>query len=168
MSKLAIGQAAPLFCLPDLNGHKVGLEDFLDRTVLVNFWSAECPHVERADELLAGWQERIVLLNIASNASEPPELLRAAAVQRGLRWVLRDPDQQVADLYGAEITPQLFLIDAGGILRYQGAFDDVTFRRRAPTRNYVAEALEALLIGDPLPVEETAPYGCTIVRAWIE
>lgn len=164
MPKLVVGQPAPLFCLPDLDGHMVRLDDFLDRTVLVNFWSAECPHVGRVDYFLAAWQERIVLLNIACNASEPPDLLRAAAVRRGLQWVLMDPKQHVADLYGAEITPQLFLIDAGGFLRYQGAFDDVTFRQREPTRTYISEALQALLIGDPLPVVETSPYGCSIVR----
>jgi peroxiredoxin len=164
MAKLVIGQAAPIFSLEDLNGREIALEDFLERTVLINFWSAECPWVERADHTLAEWQDRIVLLSIASNANEPVELLRWSAKERGLQVVLRDPNHQVADLYGAVTTPHLFLIDAGGILRYQGAFDDVSFRQREPTRNFVLEALRALLNEEKIAQTETPSYGCTIVR----
>ncbi len=164
MSKINAGQPAPIFHLEDITGRSIALEDFLERTVLVNFWSAECPWAERADRTLAEWQDRIVLLSIASNANEPPDLLRREAARRGLQVVLLDPDHRVADLYGAVTTPHLYLIDAGGILRYQGAFDDVNFRQRTPTRNYTEEAIRALLRGDPVPVEETPAYGCTIVR----
>jgi peroxiredoxin len=164
MAKLITGQPAPIFHLEDLNGLRIALEDFLERTVLINFWSAECPWVERGDQMLAGWQDRIVLLSIASNANEPPELLRQVAEKRGLQVVLQDPAQQVADLYGAVTTPHLFLIDAGGILRYQGALDDVSFRQRTPMRNYVEEAIRSVLDGGRVPVEETLAYGCSIVR----
>jgi peroxiredoxin len=164
MAKLITGQPAPIFHLEDLNGLRIALEDFLERTVLINFWSAECPWVERGDQMLAGWQDRIVLLSIASNANEPPELLRQVAEKRGLQVVLQDPAQQVADLYGAVTTPHLFLIDAGGILRYQGALDDVSFRQRTPMRNYVEEAIRSVLDGGLVPVEETLAYGCSIVR----
>ncbi len=164
MPKLITGQPAPTFELEDLNGRRIAVEDFLERIVLVTFWSAECPWAERADRGLAEWQDRIVLLSIASNASEPPELLRQVATARGLQVVLRDSNQQVADLYGAETTPHLFLIDAGGLLCYQGAFDDVTFRQRTPARNYFEEAVRGLLRGVPIPLTETPAYGCTIVR----
>ncbi len=164
MPKLITGQPAPTFQLEDLDGRRIALEDFLERIVLVNFWSAECPWAERADQTLAEWQDRIVLLTIASNANEPPDLLRQVAAAHGLQVVLRDPDQRIADLYGAETTPHIFLIDAGGQLCYQGAFDDVTFRQRTPTLNYFEEAVRDLLRGKPIPVAETPAYGCTIVR----
>ncbi|RPJ37924.1 MAG: hypothetical protein EHM21_17600 [Chloroflexi bacterium] len=61
-------------------------------------------------------------------------------------------------------TPHLFLVDGSGILRYQGAFDDVNFRQREPTRNYVEEAVQSLLKGEKILVTETAAYGCAIVR----
>jgi peroxiredoxin len=164
MGKLMIGQAAPVFSLPDINGREIALEDFLERTVLINFWSAECPWAERADRLLSDWQDRIVLLSIASNANEPPDLLRQVAAARGLQVVLLDKDHAVADRYDAVTTPHLFLIDGGGLLRYQGAFDDVNFRQREPTRNYTEEAIRALLKGEKVMVVETPAYGCTIVR----
>ena len=164
MAKLVTGQPAPIFHLEDLDSRRIALEDFLERTVLINFWSAECPWAERADRILAEWQDRIVLLSIASNANEPASLLREAAEKRGLQVVLVDPGHQVADLYGAVTTPHLFLVDTGGVLRYQGAVDDVTFRQRTPTRSYIEEAIQAVLSGGQVPVKETPAYGCTIVR----
>jgi hypothetical protein len=56
------------------------------------------------------------------------------------------------------------VIDATGILRYRGAFDDVTFRQRTPARFYLKEAVEVLLAGKLPDPAETQPYGCTIVR----
>lgn len=164
MAKLVVGQEVPAFSLADLEGNLVALADFHGRPVLLNFWSAECPVVERADQALAGRLAEVVLLTIAANANEPLDCLRSAARERGLRLVLTDPDQRVADLYGAQTTPYFFLVDAAGRLTYQGALDDVTFRRRVPTRNYVLEAIAALQSGQPAPVPETPGYGCIIVR----
>jgi len=104
------------------------------------------------------------MLPIASNVNESPALLARAAGQRGLPLVLIDADYQVADLYSAQTTPQLFLIDQDGILRYQGAFDDVTFRQRRPTQNYLRMAVEALLAGRRPDPAQTLSQGCSIVR----
>src|SRR5512142_3087439 len=104
MATLSVGQAAPDFRLKDLEGKEVGLADFRGQVALISFWSAECPWAERADAVLAGWQERVALLSIAANANEPPELLRATAAARGLRVVLLDTEHEVADAYGAVTT----------------------------------------------------------------
>lgn len=146
----------------------MALADLLDRPVLINFWSAECPLVERTDAHLLQLQDQLTLVSIACNANEPAGFVRQTAQARGLPLVLLDPDQSVANLYGAVITPHLFLIDTAGLLRYQGAPDDVTFRRREPSRFYVQEALQALLGGQPVSPAETPPYGCAIVRAFLE
>lgn len=164
MSQMMIGQPAPAFALQNLEGETVRLEDFRGRMALVTFWSAECPWVERADREMVAWSDRVALIAIASNASEPAGVLRSAAEARGLPLVLVDADQCVADLYGVQITPHCFLIDADGVLRYQGAFDDVSFRQRTPTRNYIFEAVQALEAGQPVAPAETPPFGCTIVR----
>ena len=106
----------------------------------------------------------MVLLTLAANANEPPEQLREVAKQRGLSLILRDVNQRVADLYGALTTPHLFVVDQEGILRYQGAFDDVTFRQRSPKRCYLRDAVEAVLHGSTPAPDQTPAYGCSIVR----
>ncbi len=165
---LQTGQLAPEFTLPDLDGNTHRLSDYRGRIVIVNFWSAECPQAARADESLLPWLktwgDAVVLLPIASNANEPLEMLRRVSQARGLPLVLYDARHEVADLYGALTTPHVFLIDHRGILRYQGAFDDVTFRQPQPRRHYLKDAVEALLAGGKPEIEVTPAYGCTIVR----
>ena len=163
-----LNQPAPDFPLPDLDGRIHILSDYRGKIVIVNFWSAECPHNERTDKEMIGflkdWDGRVVLLSIASNGNEPPEMLASAARRRGLQTVLTDPDHSVADRFDALTTPHIFLVDESGILRFRGAFDDVSFRQHEPTRNYLKEAVDALLEKRPLELVESQPFGCTIVR----
>ena len=161
-------QPAPDFCLPDLCGITHRLGDYLGKTVIIIFWSAECPQSARVDEEMKAYLVKrdvgVSWLTIASNRNETPEQLRQAALERGLGTVLQDASLQVADLYSALTTPHCFLVDREGILRYQGAFDDASFHQPIPSKYYLIDALEAVLNGkDPVP-DQTAPYGCMIVR----
>ena len=162
------GDLAPDFTLPDLEGTPHALNDYHGRVVVVNFWSAECPWAERADSLLkqwlAEWGRRVVLLTVVSNVNETAELITEAAHQRGIELVLLDSGCRVADAWSAQTTPHVFVVDEGGVLRYQGAVDDVTFRQREPKRFYAKEAVDALLTGRLPEIASTPAYGCTIVR----
>lgn len=170
-SHLNVGERAPDFQLADLNGNSVALADFREQVTIVNFWSAECPWSERVDRelqpALARWGSAVALIDIAANASEPLENIRAVSQERALPRVLVDPHQEVVERFGAITTPHLFVIDREGILRYQGAFDDVRFRQRQPSQAYLIPVVEALLAGKaPEPPLETPSYGCAIVRAF--
>lgn len=165
---MEINQPAPDFELPDLNGVTHRLSDHRGRVVIVNFWSCECPHSERADRailsMFAQWQDDVTMLSVASNRSESAGALRKAAESRRLPEVLHDADCRVADLFEAKTTPHVFVIDRDGILRYRGSVDDVTFRQRKPTRFFLDEAVESLLEGRLPALTETPAYGCAIVR----
>lgn len=163
-----IGEKVPNFTLIDLNGQRHSLIDYRGRVVIINFWSAECPWSARTDEkmkeLLAELDEDVLLVTIAPNASEPLEMLEKVAAERNLTIVLPDHDQQVATLFDARTTPHVFLIDQQGILRYQGAFDDASFRQRTPQKHYLQDALNAVMKDEEPTPSETVPYGCAIVR----
>jgi peroxiredoxin len=165
---MQINHPAPEFQLPDLQGVLHKLSDSLGRIVIVNFWSAECPHSERADRstiaCLVKWGEDVQLLSIAANRNESLPILEEASRARRLPTVLMDAEHIVADLYQAVTTPHVFVVDRDGLLRYRGAIDDVTFRQRKATRFYLEEAVEALLAGQVPKLQETPAYGCTIVR----
>ncbi|MBN2119346.1 MAG: redoxin domain-containing protein [Anaerolineales bacterium] len=159
---------APEFELPDLQGTLHRLSDARGKIVIVNFWSAECPHSERTDRylvsLLEGWDGEVGMLSIAANRSESARMVAEAAETRRLPRVLLDAEQAVADLYKALTTPHVFLVDREGILRYRGAVDNITFRHREATRFFLQEAVEALLHGRLPELPETPAYGCVIVR----
>ncbi len=165
---MQINQPAPDFRLPDWQGVFHKLCDYRGRIVIINFWSAECPHSERADRstmaCLVQWGEDVQLLSIAANRNETAQMVEEAARVRRLPTVLLDAEHVVADLYEAVTTPHAFVVDREGILRYRGAIDDVTFRRRKASRFYLEEAVEALLDGRMPELQETPAYGCTIVR----
>ncbi|MGE5073700.1 MAG: redoxin domain-containing protein [Anaerolineae bacterium] len=169
---MRINEPAPDFRLPDLYGDMVQLKDFRGKIVIINFWSCECPHSERTDrELMAmfvQWRDDVVLLPVAANRIETPQAIAEAARLRRLPPVLMDADHIVADLYRAQTTPEVFIIDRDGILRYAGAVDDTSFRQKRPTRFYVDEAVEALLDGRLPALAETPAYGCAIVREAVE
>jgi peroxiredoxin len=161
------GSPAPNFTLNSLDGTRHNLESLKGKIVVLNFWSAECPWSARSDETLKEmadkWGSKVVLLTLAPNANETMETIRTSAQQREISLVLLDENQSVSRLYGAQITPQVYVIDPQGILRYQGGFDNANFRNPEPTCNYLWEAVEALLSGElPSPSENPA-YGCAIV-----
>jgi len=163
-----INEPAPDFELPDIHGKLHKLSGYRGKIVIVNFWSAECPHSERTDRstmaCLVQWGGEVVMLSIAANRSESVREVEEAATTRSLPTVLIDAEHAVADIYEAVTTPHAFIIDREGILRYRGAVDDVTFRKRKATRFFLEEAVEALLDGRLPGLTETSAYGCTIVR----
>ncbi len=165
-----IGSHAPVFGLRDLEGEVHRLGDGRGGVVVLNFWSAECPWSERGDEQIRNlevpweWGRQAVLWRIASNATEPEETLRRASASRNVAPVLVDPEQEVADLYGALTTPHIFIIDGEGILRYEGALNDANWRDPEPEKSYLLTGVQAALEGRSPEPAKTPGRGCTIVR----
>jgi hypothetical protein len=74
---------------------------------------------------------------------------------------LRDESQEVARAYDARTTPDLFVLDSGGVLRYRGAPDG---NQDDPSENaaWLRGALDAVLEGRAPNPDETRPVGCSI------
>ena len=168
MGDPSIGAPAPDFELDDLEGRRHRLSEARGRVLILNFWSAECPWSERADEILVPLVSKsgdsVILWPIASNATETVGQIKTEADERGLGLILLDPDHAVADLYGALTTPHLFVIDSAGVLRFKGAPDDVNWQVAEPTRSYLLPAVEAAKQGQSPDPAETPAHGCTIIR----
>jgi peroxiredoxin len=161
----------PDFNLPRLGGGRLSLAELRGNIIIINFWSAECPWSRRADVVLTyrhlTWERKGVrIVGIACNVNEPEQEIRAEAETRHIKYpILLDADQKIASLYHVETTPQFYIADRQGVLRYMGALDDASANRRRPRIIYVDHAVTALL-NDKLPDPPvTSPYGCAIVRA---
>ncbi|MCC7171975.1 MAG: redoxin domain-containing protein, partial [Planctomycetes bacterium] len=79
--------------------------------------------------------------------------------------VYADHGNKVADLFGAQHTPHCFVIDQKGVLRYVGGLDDDPQGNKGDaTKQYVRDAIDALLAGKEPAVKESKPYGCGVKR----
>ncbi len=166
-----IGEPAPTFTLPNTEGavHSPGGAP----ATIVVFTCNHCPYAlawhDRLGAVAADYADRGVrMLAINPNdATRYPrdsvEAMRARVEQGDFDGVpyLRDETQDVARAYDAKTTPDVFLLDADGLLRYRGA-PDADYENPAQNAAYLRDALEAVLDGrDPHPAE-TTPVGCSI------
>ena len=74
---------------------------------------------------------------------------------------LYDQTQEVARAYGAKTTPDVFVLDAGGVLRYRGA-PDADYDDPSQNARWLRDALDAVLSGEQPARAETKPVGCSI------
>jgi hypothetical protein len=82
--------------------------------------------------------------------------------------ILMDPTGVVGRAYGARTTPHMYVIDRRGEIVYNGAIDDRPTPNPASlrgARNYVSEALDAVLAGRRVATPRTQPYGCSVKYA---
>lgn len=167
-SIITFGEDAPLFRLPDLSGQIHDLVEMRGWIIVLNFWSAECEWCERVDRELSGfldaWKDHVKVLWIASNANETHAMIEEDVNKRNIPMMLIDEDQQVANQYGALTTPHFFVVDRFGKIAYQGAWDDITFRKREATQVYVPLVIDSLRRNLVPEVRQATPYGCTLVR----
>lgn len=175
----ALGQQqAPGFTLPDVHGNEHSLEDHKGKIVVLEWINYDCPFVRKFYSVgaMQAWQDQytekgVVWLSICSSApgtqghfSQDEWLKRIEEANVNIP-VLLDEDGTVGRAYGAQTTPHMFIINAEGSLVYQGAIDDTRSTRPADiktARNYVTEALDALLNGKPIDVSESRAYGCSV------
>jgi hypothetical protein len=149
------------------------LSDFRDKKgVVVVFIGTECPisngYLPRLGEL-SKLYPAVQFIGINSNYHDKPGAVAAHAHRYALPFpVLKDEGNGVADLFGAQRTPEACLLDSQRKLRYRGRIDDQIgyFAKRAkPTRADLQEAIEEVLAGKPASVPSTAVSGCMISRA---
>ena len=79
--------------------------------------------------------------------------------------ILIDWGGTVGQLYGAKVTPELYVINPAGDLIYAGAIDDkksVDPADVAGATNHVKQALDEALAGQPVSTPRTEPYGCSV------
>ena len=173
------GQPAPAFALTDVGGQQVSLADFRGRYVVLEWNNPSCPFVQKhyGSGNMQSLQQRfaadgVAWLTINSTVAGHPEYLRPEQQAAWLKQqsaaptaALLDPDGEVGRAYGARTTPQMFVIDPAGTVRYAGAIDDKRSTDPADVKtahNYVAQALAELRGGKAVSVASTPPYGCSV------
>lgn len=189
LADLKIGEAAPDFSLPGIDGRTHQLSEYKGaKLFMVAFISNHCPdsHAseERIKKLVADLRGRSFQL-VAINPNNPDGLrldelgyskyndgfddMKKYAAEQGFNFpYLYDGETQtVAKAYGCLATPHVFIFDEQRELRYKGQFDDSRYADTATVKTESArQAVDALLAGKPVPVEITKPHGCS--TKWME
>jgi peroxiredoxin len=164
-----LGSHVSDFQVRDLDGKAVAFSSLKGPITVVTFVATQCPvsnsYNQRMSDLYKDYSAKNVkFIFVNANRSEPASEVREHAKRVGFPFpVYKDPDNILADRFDAQVTPENFVIDSAGIIRYHGAIDDNMSESRVHTRTLRA-ALDALLAGKPLPSTETKAFGCTIKR----
>jgi peroxiredoxin len=174
MANIQPGDPIIPLTLPGVSGREHSTADYADKEALAVIFSCNhCPYVkaweDRMVQIQADYSEKgVQFLVISSNdpAKYPEDSfdqMKIRSDEKDFNFpYLYDETQEIASAYGAERTPEVFLFDKGGSLRYHGAIDDNYEDPTAVENHYLRLALDAVLSGDAPGTSSTKPLGCTI------
>jgi len=161
-----IGKPAPLFMLKNHDGKEVKLADYKDKIVVLEWYNINCPVCQEYCDRMKEWAKKysdkgVVWLAIDSTHNGSDSSNAAYAKKHGVNYpILNDFDGKIGHAYGASTTPHMFVINKGTLV-YSGAIDDSANKGKAK-KNYVAEAIDAVMAGKPVATTHTKPFGCSV------
>ena len=177
MSNLKLNDPYVNFLLPSTDGNDISLDMAdLGEYKLVIFSCNHCPYAQAWEDRIIKIQEKyksngLSVIMISSNdALKYPEdsfqKMKERHKEKKFNFhYLFDESQEVAKMYGAERTPEVFLFNEIGLLKYQGTIDD-NYENEAEVKiKYVEDAIESLISGNDPKVTQTDAVGYTI--KWI-
>jgi hypothetical protein len=179
VSALPPGSMAPDFKGVDSNGVQHSLAEYRGKFVVLEWANRGCPFEQKhylsgnMESLQKQWTAKgVVWLSVLSSAPGQQGYMTPAEENDYLRTMkasptaaLLDPRGTIGHLYDARTTPHMFVVDPAGKIVYQGAIDDKPTMDQADLKgadNYLNDALNAAMVGKPVAVAVTRPYGCSV------
>lgn len=172
-----IGDVAADFTLKDVNGKMVSLSDYKDaKGFVVIFTCNTCPFAVASEDRINALDKTYKVKGypvIAINPNDPEvqpddtfELMQAKAKEKSFTFpYLYDTSNSVYATYGATKTPHVYLLkkeDKGNVVKYIGAIDDNVRDGAAVKDQFLAKAIDELLVGKEISVTETKAIGCSV------
>ncbi|HKF41853.1 MAG TPA: redoxin domain-containing protein [Thermoanaerobaculia bacterium] len=163
---LEVGAVAPDFGITTLEGRKFSLAEAAKthKGVVILFISTICPYSNYYNDLIRDMaaefgKRNVLFVGVNSGGLETAEEMRAHAREHGHTFeIVRDADSRIAEVLDARRTPEAFLLDSAGTLRYHGR---IASKISNPD---LKSAIEAFLDGRPIHPAETKAFGCAIPR----
>jgi len=183
---IEVGEVVPDFKLTDIDGKERSLSDSKGKIVILEWFNPQCPYVtdqytKRALKTFGNDMQQAGVVYLAINSAAPgnqgagKEANKEARERFGIRFpILLDEDGVVGRMFDARFTPQMFLIDAKGILRYAGAIDNAPLgkvnetyppgkgKERGQYVNYARQAYDELKADEDVSTPKTKPYGTRV------
>jgi peroxiredoxin len=173
---LELGTTAPYFSLSDVvSGETISLDDLRsDLGTIIMFWCNHCPYVMHVTDKVIEIAEKYMMkgfnfVAISSNDTvkypqDSPEKMRQLAEDKNYPFpYLWDEDQNVAKDFDAACTPEFYVFDRNMELIYRGQLDGSRPGNDIPvTGEDLENALHAIILKKPVPVEQKPSAGCNI------
>ncbi|GAB4418371.1 MAG: TlpA disulfide reductase family protein [Anaerolineae bacterium] len=119
---IRVGQPAPDFSLPALNGETIRLNDLKGQVVLVNLWATWCPPCKAEMPVIDTFyqaQQQAGFTALMVNAQEDGATVQAFIKANGFGFpVLLDSQGELMNLYGVRGLPTTFIVDRNGLVRH--------------------------------------------------
>jgi peroxiredoxin len=169
-SVLNIGDAAPAWKkLPGADGKEHSLDDLKDKKIVVVILTCNsCPVATAYEDRIIAFAKKnaehvgVVAINVNRVPADSLEKMKARAEEKGFSFpYVYDESQKIAKDFGAQFTPEFFVLNAERKIAYMGAMDDNSDPEKA-TKNYLQTAVEAALKGAKPEKAETLPVGCRV------
>jgi len=179
---LAIGAAAPDFCLPGVDGQTHCLKDYAAaKVLLIAFICNHCPtsqlYESRIKRIAEDYKDRgVAVIAIEPNNPNAVRLdemgytdvgdsfeemqIRAEYRRFNFPYLYDGETQKISNLYGPTATPHVFIFDRDRRLRYDGRVDNNP-RESLMTRQDARLAIDALLAGKTISPAKTPSVGCS-------
>jgi peroxiredoxin len=182
VAQAVVGSPAPKFTATDSHGQSHSLDQYHGKYVVLEWHNQGCPYTRKhyvsgnMQELQQEWTAKgVVWFTVISSApgeqgyvTDVQENAYLAKMRADPTAVLMDSNGKLGHLYGAKTTPEMYVIDPGGKLIYEGAIDD----RPTPdvsdikgADNYLSDALTEAMDGKPVLKSYTRSYGCSVKYA---
>lgn len=173
-NKLKIDSSMPEFNLTGVDDKIYSQNSFSDKRILIIIFSCNhCPYVQAYEDRIISLQDefknngvQIVAINSNDDVKYPDdsfaEMKKRTEHKKFNFPYLRDETQEIAKLFGATHTPQIFLFDEQRKLRYEGKIDDNWQEPEKVKSKYLRDAIVEVLEGKDVSVPETFSIGCTI------
>jgi len=180
MAQVAIDKQAPNFTLMGVDGKEHSLADYKGKNVVLEWVNFDCPFVKKHYgsgnmphlQKEYGSRDDVVWLSICSSAPGKQGYFTGQELKDRMKqsdWnasnYLIDADGEVGRMYGAKTTPQMFVIDKEGVLRYAGAIDNIPSTRVEDIKdatNFVSSALDNIKANKAVATKTSTPYGCGV------
>lgn len=164
-----LGSKVGDFAISDVKGKTVQFSSLKGDVTAIVFIATKCPisndYNERMKAVYNDYTPKgtkFVFIN--ANHSEPAAEVVEHAAENGFPFqVYKDKDNVVADRFGAQVTPETFVIDKTGTIRYHGYIDDSRNQANIKYQG-LRKALDAVMAGGTVEKTETKAFGCTIKR----
>lgn len=168
-SDVKIGDKVSDFTINNFDGNTYSLSKSGSEYTVIMFWSTSCPNVQpytsRINALASEYMPKgVSFWAVNSNSTESTEEVKTHKTEKGYPFpVLKDDGNVVADLFGAQKTPEVFVVDKNMTLVYHGRIDNDRDELKV-TSSDLKNALDDLLAGRPVAKPTTVSFGCGIKR----